>query len=445
MTTTDRFSRRPTRGAASLIVVMVMFFIIAMVAAYTSRNLVFEQRTSANQFRATLAFEAAGAGLEWALTRLNDARMGNDCRPLASASAVGVPAEPSFRAAFLGMDPATGVITPVADRLAGCVFDGSDWSCDCPAAGVEPAPAFVANGDGPYTAFWVRFVALPGGRPGVVRIEVNGCTRNDADCLRFNRQAQYGDGLAGLSAVAALRSAPGTAPVAALTVRGSTTVDPAANFTITNDVVGGRGITVHSGSAFAASPVSLRSLPGSPAARSVIDADGSVALPDLVPALSPATPANSGAERMFNSTFGMWATTFAQSPGVVAVACEPCTAAEINDAVLLNPGRAIRAVGAGPLTIDADIGTASDPIVLVADGSIEFGAAPATVHGLVYSRAASWTTGGSGTIRGAAIAEGDLNVVGTLDIVFDGAVLARLRATTGSFVQVPGSWRDSAP
>lgn len=433
------------RGAASLVVVMVMFFIIAMVAAYTSRNLVFEQRTSANQFRATLAFEAASAGLDWALTRLNDARMETDCTPLASASAVGSPAQPSFREAFLATDPATGVITPVADRVAGCVFDGSDWSCDCPAPGVDPSPAFTANGDGPYTAFWVRFTALAGGRAGVVRIEVNGCTRNDADCLRFTRQAEYGDGLAGLTAIASLRSAPGTAPIAALTVRGNTSVDPAASFSLTNDSAGGRGVTVHSGSAFAASPVTLVSLPGSPAARSVVDADPFLELPDLVPALSPPSPASSGANRMFNSTFGMWPSTFAESPGVVTVDCSPCSASAINDAVLLNPGQVILAVGVGPLTIDADIGSPTEPVALVVEGSIEFGASPVTVHGLVYSRAATWTTGGSGTIRGAAVAEGDLNVLGTLNVVFDGPLLARLRANTGSFVQLPGSWRDSAP
>ena len=61
----------PRRGAASLVVVMILFFIITLVAAYTSRNLLFEQRTSANQYRATLAFETADAGIEWAIARLN--------------------------------------------------------------------------------------------------------------------------------------------------------------------------------------------------------------------------------------------------------------------------------------------------------------------------------------------------------------------------------------
>ena len=42
---------RQQRGIAALVVVMVLFFIISLVAAYTGRNLIFEQRTSTNQYR----------------------------------------------------------------------------------------------------------------------------------------------------------------------------------------------------------------------------------------------------------------------------------------------------------------------------------------------------------------------------------------------------------
>ena len=38
--------RRPSRGAAALVTVMLLFFLISMVAAYASRNLIFEQKTS---------------------------------------------------------------------------------------------------------------------------------------------------------------------------------------------------------------------------------------------------------------------------------------------------------------------------------------------------------------------------------------------------------------
>ncbi|MFY7949505.1 MAG: pilus assembly PilX family protein, partial [Gemmatimonas sp.] len=62
---------RRQQGAATLVVVMVLFFIISMVAAYTSRNMIFEQRTGANLYRASQSFEAAEAGMNWALMMLN--------------------------------------------------------------------------------------------------------------------------------------------------------------------------------------------------------------------------------------------------------------------------------------------------------------------------------------------------------------------------------------
>ena len=90
----------PQRGAAALIVVLLLFFIISLVAAYAGRNLIFEQRTSTNQYRATQAFEAAEAGLEWAVAMLNGGRVTADCIP---PDPVDV-AQPSFRQRYVEVD-----------------------------------------------------------------------------------------------------------------------------------------------------------------------------------------------------------------------------------------------------------------------------------------------------------------------------------------------------
>lgn len=65
-----------------------------------------------------------------------------------------------------------------------------------------------------------------------------------------------------------------------------------------------------------------------------------------------------------------------------------------------------------------------------------------SVFGIVYSTADTWVTSGGGTVRGAAVAEGGLGGNGTSTFVYDRAVLDRLRWTTGSFVRVPGGWKD---
>ena len=114
------------RGAASLIVVMVLFFIMSLVAAYTSRNLIFEQRTSVNQYRATQAYEAAEAGLEWAIAQLNGGRINGSCLEAGVTNA-----NTSFRQRYLAInanplpDPASGMITVLTQPAVGAARAGN--------------------------------------------------------------------------------------------------------------------------------------------------------------------------------------------------------------------------------------------------------------------------------------------------------------------------------
>ncbi len=433
---------RVGRGAASLVVVMILFFIITLVAAYTSRNLLFEQRTSANQFRATLAFEAADAGIEWAIARLNEGVMNDNCTELAPATAVG--AQPSFRQRYLDIDAGTGVIGvfPATPKVAGCVFDGAAWVCDCPDTGNPTLPAQV--GSGPFPAFWVRFLSTQvGGRPGIVRIQVNACTRNDAACLRFDRQAQSGDGLATVWAMVALRSALPSAPAAALTVRGAFDAGSDDPVVVNTDAASG-GITIHGGAAVNPGPVALQTIPGTPPALSIRQNDPEVALPNLT--IPYTTLANDGRERMFNSVFGAWTPTYLAQPGVAAVPCGGgCNAANVNAAVARFPGHVIRLTGNGTLQINADIGSAAAPVLLIADENVqvEFGGGSPTMFGVIYSRAANWQLEGDGTIQGAAIAEQAFTFEDDdPTIAYNRAVIERIQRLNGSFAKVAGSWRD---
>ena len=148
---------RRQRGAAALMVVMVLFFVVSLVAAYASRNLIFEQRTSVNQYRSTQAFEAAEAGLEWAMGLLNSGRLTAACQAATDVTLS------SFRDRYLSIDPVTGVVTPRTWSLAGvpqilqpsCVRGAAGWVCDCPSAA---APVLAAPGGvGSFPAFSVRF------------------------------------------------------------------------------------------------------------------------------------------------------------------------------------------------------------------------------------------------------------------------------------------------
>ena len=98
------------RGAATLGITLLLLFVVMLVAGVANRNLIFEQRASANQWRSTQAFEAAEAGLEWAQAMLaSDAAIGDACEPDAA------PGNTAFRERFLAYDAETRAFTLVED------------------------------------------------------------------------------------------------------------------------------------------------------------------------------------------------------------------------------------------------------------------------------------------------------------------------------------------
>jgi Tfp pilus assembly protein PilX len=161
------------RGAAALVVTLLLFLAMALATLAVNRNLVFEQRASANQARATQAFEAAEAGAEWAIAQLNNTQaLGADCTPSTDAAAT------RFRDRTLSLDRGTGRIDPTPAQPV-CVRGASGWQCSCPASG-SAAPG-AATGSAPAPAFALQF--LPADAAGAVRVTVNGCTSLAGACL----------------------------------------------------------------------------------------------------------------------------------------------------------------------------------------------------------------------------------------------------------------------
>ncbi|MEY8875122.1 MAG: pilus assembly PilX N-terminal domain-containing protein, partial [Leptothrix sp. (in: b-proteobacteria)] len=118
---------RPERGTGTLALLLILLLGAALMLLYANRALLFEQRSAANQARATQAFEAAEAGREWLITQLNQ-RGESDlaCVPVPQAGAATT--NQSFRARYLAIDPASGRIDPVAAAEPGCALDrASGW------------------------------------------------------------------------------------------------------------------------------------------------------------------------------------------------------------------------------------------------------------------------------------------------------------------------------
>ncbi len=439
---TSRCSPAPARqqaGAASLIVVMVLFFLMSLVAAYTSRNLIFEQRTSVNQYRATQAYEAAEAGLEWALTMLNSCRIGANCLETGATTA-----DTSFRQRYLTINADTGMITPRVGPTTGaalwpsCVSDGAGgWTCSCPS---DAAPSLSApSGNGVFPAFRVRFTANELTRPGLIRIESNGCTRLDDACLNHPASAQNLEGRANVAAIVELASALPTPPGAALSVLGNATTGSILALYNTDADLG--GVTVQAGGTVDYATWTLRSIPGTPGPASVVQNETSLNALLAAP------------DRAFASVFTMWPATYRTQQAAIVVDCPTADCrADLANAVAMNPDRVIWATTADPtgtitLASAGAIGsvpgaTVAGPAVVVFDRPVNVTASGISLYGLAYSRSGNWQGTNPLEIQGAAFFEGNLDATARATVVMNSAVLKSLRLRSGSFVRAPGGWDD---
>lgn len=451
-----RISRRSRqRGVATLVVVMVLFFIISLVAAYTSRNLIFEQRTASNQYRSTLALETAEAGLEWAISMLNFGRITGACAASTNN------ADTTFRQRYLNVD-ATGRIA--ANTLAGggdltpaCVFNGDaanpGWNCACPST--TPPSLTVAATNDLRPAFKVRFQrvlltdAATGAarQPGVVRVQVVGCTRFDAgDCLNFDGQSALNEGRARLTATLALAGSASGMPQAALTARGDVNI-AGAGYAAYNSGAGASGITVQAGGDIdTPGATTLVGSVGSPGGTATI-LRNEISLSGLSDLPITGQADYSKNDRMFSAIFNARPGTFRKQQAMIELAC-PCTVAQVRTAAALNPGRPIWVAGDLIGSSAGDVGSLADPILLVVNGNLQFTVAGVNIIGLVYVRlpagATAWDSSSvvSGQITGATVAENDITGTSTNTYAYDLKVMDKLRWNTGSFVRVPSSWKD---
>lgn len=413
------------RGAATLGITLLLLFTVMLVAGIANRNLIFEQRASANQWRSTQAFEAAEAGLEWAQAMLaSDAAIGADCGPDAT------PGNTGFRERLLDYDTDTRAFTPrtwsdSGDDVplqAACVRAAAGWTCSCPHEGHPQLDAPPSIGAHP--AFAIRFVAAD--RSGHVQLLATGCDRLAPDCLPGMAGAATGGSTARAQVTLGLLPALAAVPAAALTARGEIDVNGA--MTLTNTDPRDSGLTAHAGGAIALPAATLETLPGAPIESSIAEHDGALAALE--------------AARTTSRFFGLDTPRWQQLPGLQTITCpEDCSAA-IEEALAAGHRR-IRVTNELQLSGPASFGSPERPVLLVVEGPLRI-AGGVQIHGVVVQLDAQWDTSGSHDARidGAVIVGGSIVGDGTPTINYDRAVLARLNGEAGVFARVAGSWRD---
>jgi hypothetical protein len=411
------------RGAAALVVTALLFFAMLLVVAAANRSVLVEARSSANQYRSTQAFQAAEAGLEWAVAKLNDdTPLGDDCLP---SNAVGAA---SFRDRRLQFNSSLASLVPMTwddggtarPLQATCVRGDAGWSCRCPATGVATAPPVAGTTTAPM--FTVELSAAA--RPGLIVAVATGCTGSTTSCGPTSDTSHE----AAARVEVSLGLLPGlrTLPAAALTASGDVDAGAAALGLHHADAAFGKA-AVDAGGGVTGNSLRLYGAAGS--ALDAAIASGDTALAGLDDA------------HFFRHWFGMDAARWSAQPAVQRIVCTGgCTGAVL--AAVARGQRLISVDGALSLDGPVALGTAERPIVLVVSGPLRLTGAVA-LSGLVFAAGIEWNDAPSDAwVRGALLSRGAYRGNAAADFIHDPQVLARLHGGTGTFVRVDASWKD---
>lgn len=419
-----RRMRSRARGIATLATLMLLLLSALLAAAWAQRSALNEIRSAGNQLHAAGALEAAEAGLEWTQAMLNAGhKIDTACQPSTAAEGS------NFRGRYLQPADASGRFAPREPGGPGlrqkisCARAATAWTCSCPEHG---APALSIRSDGNVPAFLVEFAA--GSRPGSLEVQAVGCSHAARPCLAD--AADRADASVRLRVTLALLPTLANAPAASLTSIGSIVAGPAALGLHNADALSG-GLAAHAGAGIVGSALRLGTAPGASQATAVVSGD-----PDLA-SLTPG--------QFFSRHFGIDPLQWRFQPGVRRLSCRSSCSAELL-AMLESNADVARIAVDGDLRVEHGlrIGRRERPVVLVIDGDLLI-EGPAQIHGLVHARNMRWdgvAVDGGGLLLGAVTLTGGYAGDAAADLVYDPMLMSRLQRQSGTWVRVPGSWRD---
>jgi|GEM_PF-1552510 len=432
MTALHLLRRHRQRGAATLVIVMMLFLVMALLAAYANRSLMFEQRLSGSYYRASVSQEAAEAGIDWTLAQLNGTAIDGACKPVDDGGE-------RFADRYLKFSLPDRVIGSLGASPSGIALDCArntaidGWTCRCPAAAALAArvpPAPIA-GAGLVPSFGI--VIAGGQRPGTLKITSRGCNDSVVDkCSAVATEANNSQNLLAGSfyyATVGLVGAVRTPPVAPLTVKGNISMT-GTGLGLHNTDAKSAGLLVVAGGTWT-TPFNeslLESVPGTPSVQARIDHEPTLAAVDA------------DAFKMF---MGATAARYEQHPALRVVQCNGDCAGALEAAY--KAGKRILWV-AGTLTISSNkvLGNPDDPMLVIANGGVQL-SGPFQLNGMLVSIGnLDWAnnSGLSSLVNGIVLVTGDLRTNGLMHIAYQQKIADHLRNRMGSYVRAPGGWID---
>lgn len=416
-------SRSDQRGVATLVTVMVLFFVMALVAAYANRNLIVEQRVAQSYHALGIASETNHQAIAYMLRLLNSGRINDRCE-LDSAGAG------TLRSRLLVFNADGTIGVPAASLSAqreteyaiACdrVRPNGEWQCKCAS---DYRPALQADDGAARESFRGRIKPFTGsGNAGRVGLSVVACAAASGLCDAFGAEGEsvVTTRVQSLLLLRALKTPPSSPLVA--TGRVNLGNGMAA---VHNDAAYG-GVAVQAGRAVIDNHQTAQGPNGSPSNASVVSDDAQLAGAD--------------ADGFFRLFFGMTMDEYQAHPALRKLECDDGCAVALQRMVaagaqlILHTGD-LRLDGAGEL-----VGSATQPVVLIVRGRLTL-TGPLHLHGVVFASGdLTWsnTSGNPSIVQGAVLVAGDVQGTQGATALFDGAVINTLKLQAGSFIQLPG-------
>lgn len=390
------------KGAATLLVSMVLLIAATLLVLYASNTVVGEQRMSANEVRSKQAFEAAQAGIELSVEHIN---AGNDFQSASLATLNGRwnSANSSYEVMFC--EAGTFPADQQCDDLA---TNGTDISPDCTPPGGDDVTAWVVGcGWSDDSAARKRIVAL------VARTEP---VPGDID-----------NPLIAKGSVAFGGNPTVTNYFNNLTVWTGATLNNTGN-------TGKTVIRKPSSAAGALTPNEVATQVGNgnnvctQATDLICTTSSGVFGPDVIQ--GDTSLANLSPDQFFENFLG--------TPPNVYKATMPDEIVAGGDAGTISAGDKVYWVE-GNASISKNIGSEGHPVVLVVNGNLSL-SGDVTIFGVVFVKGDLNVSGGP-VIRGAVLATGSVSSGGNLNVIYDPDAVGGANRI-GTYAAMPGTWRD---
>lgn len=408
-------SSRLQRGFATIFVTIVLLLAVGLIALYSNRAALVEQRLSANAMRAAQALAAADAGIDHALAYMNgpggidhnaDGKVDSISANTLTQSSGGTPSY--YLVAYY--NPATALPT-----------------CPTRHTGVIPADAALLS-----TSTAVMAVSC-------------GWSDDDSSVQRVVQLLSNSPSVAGSIAVPLV-----TRFATSLLTGGAAVLNYFNDLTVWSggDLLG----QSNTGKTFVrdilTNPVALptdpyRTTGNSPACNNpptgyACSTQGSTLGHDTI--TNDTSMSNLSSGDFFKFFFGQEPSSYRDNTAkfVVDLTGGLTTSNSTNINSIVGLTSTVIWVE-GNASLPGDIGTKDAPVILIVNGDLQLGS-NSVVNGLVYATGAI-TGSGSPTIYGALISAGTASANGNLTVVYDPNVLMGV-TNLGKASKIPGSWRD---